>query len=269
MVKLTPDNYLLWRAQVLSLLRSYHLDGYVDGSIPCPSVVVHLTTVDGTPRPVTNPAYRQWTAQDQAILSAIQSSLTPSVAGMVLFAATSRDAWTTLDSSFSSQTMARSNSIRNKLADLHKLDKSVTVYYNQAKELADTLSSIGQPLSDSKFIGYLLKGLGEEFDSLVENIEGRDHDNPIKPHDLYARLLNTEQRLGARRPDGPDPSANAAYRGGGVAVVDVVFLPRLVPLVAALLLHSPRRHLVPPRAGVAARKCALSAVPRPLVSCAV
>ncbi|KAK1614549.1 hypothetical protein QYE76_020066 [Lolium multiflorum] len=214
-VKLTPDNYLLWRAQVLPLLRSYHLDGYVDGSLPCPSAVVHLTTADGAPLPVANPAYRQWTAQDQAILSAIQSSLTPSVAGMVLFAATSREAWTTLDSSFSSQTMARSNAIRNKLADLHKQDKSVTVYYNQAKELADTLSSIGQPLSDSEFIGYLLKGLGEEFDSLVENIEGRDHDNPIKPHDLYARLLNTEQRLGARRPDGPDPLANAAYRGGG------------------------------------------------------
>jgi hypothetical protein len=142
-VKLTPDNYLLWRAQVLPLLRSYYLDGYVDGTLPCPSAFVQLTTADGHPLPVANPAYRQWTAQDQAILSAIQSSLTPSVAGMVLFATTSRDAWSTLEASFSSQTMARSNAIRNKLADLHKLDKSVTVYYNQAKELADTLSSIG------------------------------------------------------------------------------------------------------------------------------
>jgi hypothetical protein len=142
-VKLTPDNYLLWRAQVLPLLRSYYLDGYVDGTLPCPSAFVQLTTADGHPLPVANPAYRQCTAQDQAILSAIQSSLTPSVAGMVLFATTSRYAWSTLEASFSSQTMARSNAIRNKLADLHKLDKSVTVYYNQAKELADTLSSIG------------------------------------------------------------------------------------------------------------------------------
>ena len=39
------------------------------------------------------PIVRQWVAQDQAILGAIQSSLTPAVAGMKVFAATSRDAW--------------------------------------------------------------------------------------------------------------------------------------------------------------------------------
>ncbi|KAK1645287.1 hypothetical protein QYE76_063092 [Lolium multiflorum] len=135
---------------------------------------------------------------------------------MVLFAATSHQAWSTLDASFSSQSMAWSMAIRNKLGDLKKLDKSVTAYYNEAKVLADILSSIGQPLRDSEFIGYILKGLGEDYDSLVENVEGRDSTNPISAHDLYARLLNTEQRLGARRPDGPsfDASANAAYRGG-------------------------------------------------------
>jgi hypothetical protein len=51
---------------------------------------------------VTNQGHRQWVAQDQTILGAIQSSLTPSVAGMVIFAATSRDAWGTIDSNFSS-----------------------------------------------------------------------------------------------------------------------------------------------------------------------
>ncbi|KAK1681190.1 hypothetical protein QYE76_042038 [Lolium multiflorum] len=141
-VKLNPDNYLVWRAQVLPLLRSYYLDGYVDGTIPCPPPMVHVLAPDGTPMALPNPAHRQWTAQDQAILSAIQSSLMPTVAGMVLFAETSHQAWSTLDASFSSQSMARSMAIRNKLGDLKKLDKSVTAYYNEAKELADILSSI-------------------------------------------------------------------------------------------------------------------------------
>ena len=77
-VKLTPDNYLSWRAQVLPLLRSRYLEGYVDGFIPCP--------------PPYHPAHHVWVAQDQAILSAIQSSLTPSISSLVIFAATSRDA---------------------------------------------------------------------------------------------------------------------------------------------------------------------------------
>ena len=49
-VKLASDNYLSWRAQVLPLLRSRYLEGYVDGSIPCP--------------PPHHPAYNTWVAQD-------------------------------------------------------------------------------------------------------------------------------------------------------------------------------------------------------------
>jgi hypothetical protein len=87
-VKLSADNYLLWRAQVLPLLRSHYLEGYVDGSLPCPPAMLHMTSAAGAPVMAPNPAHRQWVAQDQAILGAIQSSLTPSVAGMVIFAAT-------------------------------------------------------------------------------------------------------------------------------------------------------------------------------------
>ena len=64
--RLTPDNYLFWRAKVLPLLRSRSLLGYVDGSLPCPPQVI--PTVHG---PTINPAHRVWVQQDQAILSAI------------------------------------------------------------------------------------------------------------------------------------------------------------------------------------------------------
>ncbi|XP_073368066.1 uncharacterized protein [Aegilops tauschii subsp. strangulata] len=164
---------------------------------------------------VPNPAHRRWIAQDQAILGAIQSSFTPSVAGMVVFATTSRDAWATLDSSFSSQPLARSSAIRNQLGEVKKHDLSVTAYFNKVKSLADTLSSIGKPLRDEEFTSFILNGLDEDYDSLVENINGRD--TPMPPPDLYARLLNTEQRLAARRSIDvytEGPSAIAALRGG-------------------------------------------------------
>ncbi|XP_073355674.1 uncharacterized protein [Aegilops tauschii subsp. strangulata] len=214
-VKLSADNYPLWRAQVLPLMRSHYLEGYVDGSLPCPSAMVPVPSSHGGSVMVPNPAHRRWTAQDQAILGAIQSSLTPSVAGMVVFAATSRDAWATLDSSFSSQSLARSSAIRNQLGEVKKNDLSVTAFFNKVKSLADTLSSIGKPLRDEEFTSFILNGLDEDYDSLVENING--HDTPMPPRDLYARLLNTEQRLAARRSVGvytEGPSVNAALRGG-------------------------------------------------------
>jgi hypothetical protein len=36
-IKLSPESYLFWKAQVVSVLRSHLLFGYVDGSFPAPS----------------------------------------------------------------------------------------------------------------------------------------------------------------------------------------------------------------------------------------
>jgi hypothetical protein len=111
-VKLTPDNYLFWRAQIGPLLRSHSLECFVDGSCPYP--------------PPAHPSYRLWIAQDQAILSALQASLSEGVAGLVLFAATSRDVWVTLENNFSSQSSARSMAIRAQLNELKKRDLTIT-----------------------------------------------------------------------------------------------------------------------------------------------
>ncbi|XP_073360795.1 putative disease resistance protein At1g50180 [Aegilops tauschii subsp. strangulata] len=178
-VKLTPDNYLSWRAQVLLLLRSRYLEGYVDGSIPCP--------------PPYHPAYHVWVAQDQAILSAIQSSLTPSVSSLVIFAATSRDAWSALHNSFASQSTARAHAIRTELGET-KLDGL----------------SITDRLEMRNSAPHVLNGLDDDYDNLVENIHGREA--PLPPRELYARLLGREQRIKARRASLSFISANAATR---------------------------------------------------------
>jgi hypothetical protein len=178
-VKLKMDDYLFWRAQILPLLHSHYLEGFVDGTLPCPSPAHHM--------------YRPWISQDQAILSAIQSSLTEGVAGMVLFSTTSHDAWEVLESSFSAQSSSQSMALRTQLNETHKEHHSFTVFFNKIKRLADTLASIGEPLRDTELTAYILKGLDAEYDSLVEVIKERTI--PIKPHELYQRLLSTEQRL--------------------------------------------------------------------------
>jgi hypothetical protein len=121
-----------------------------------------------------NPEHRAWIKQDQAILSVIVGSLTPSVSGLVLFANTARDAWAILTTSFNSQTTARSMQIHNKLGQMRKRDLSVHAFFNQVKSAADTLASIGQPLRDNEFAGFILNGLDQEYDGLVEAIEGRE-----------------------------------------------------------------------------------------------
>jgi hypothetical protein len=144
-IKLTGENYLFWRAQVAPLLRSHLLMGFVDGTTPCPAA--HLTVPDGD-RTVQqpNPAYQHWVQQDQSILSAFVSSMTEGVIGMILFASTAQEAWETLSGAFASVSIARSSGIRQQMADLKKNQLFVNVYFHQMKSLADSLTSIGQPL---------------------------------------------------------------------------------------------------------------------------
>jgi hypothetical protein len=127
-VKLGPDNFLHWRASLMPILRSHFLVGFIDGSFPCPSERVAVTTPAGTTQMVPNPEYRSWIQQDQAILSAIVSSCTPAVSGLILFATTAQDAWTTLDGSFSTQSSSRSMQIRNELSQMKKLDLPASSY---------------------------------------------------------------------------------------------------------------------------------------------
>jgi hypothetical protein len=51
-----------------------------------------VPAADKTAEPVSNPLYSAWLQSDQAILSAIVSSLTEPVIGMVTLATTSQEA---------------------------------------------------------------------------------------------------------------------------------------------------------------------------------
>jgi hypothetical protein len=56
--RLSLDNYLLWRVQIFLLLHSRHLDGYIDGTLPCMPKLVSAVTAVGAQIFVLNLAYR-------------------------------------------------------------------------------------------------------------------------------------------------------------------------------------------------------------------
>ncbi|KAJ0082983.1 hypothetical protein Patl1_09710 [Pistacia atlantica] len=157
-IKLTKDNYLLWRAQLIPYLRQ-NLFGYLDGSIPCPPITIPSSTNTSISPPITvpsstntsihipNPAYIHWSQQDQIILSAILSSLTESLLTQIIGLTTSRDVSLALEKTFSSTSSARILSIRFQLSTLKKASLTITDYFTKVKQLSDTLSTISHPLS--------------------------------------------------------------------------------------------------------------------------
>ena len=43
-IKLTCENYLLWKAQIVPYLKGQHLHGYLDGSTPAPPQSLTIET---------------------------------------------------------------------------------------------------------------------------------------------------------------------------------------------------------------------------------
>nr|XP_020179012.1 uncharacterized protein LOC109764622 [Aegilops tauschii subsp. strangulata] len=123
----------------------------------------------------------------------------------------SRDAWTALHTRYVSQSRARAHAIRTELGEVKLNDLNVTDYFNKVTGMAGTLASISQALGPEEFSYFVLNGLGDNYDNLVDNINGRD--TPIQPRELYVCLLATEHRIQARRSTSSFPSANAATRG--------------------------------------------------------
>jgi hypothetical protein len=77
------------------------------------------------------------------------------------------------------------------------------------KGYTDTMASLGHPLMDEEILGYMLAGLGVEYESLVAFITMCD--NPINLNSLFAHLMSAEVRIQCNSSIGDiQSSANAA-----------------------------------------------------------
>jgi SLT domain-containing protein len=100
-IKLTWDNYLLWKAQIVPYLKGQHLFGFLDGSRLAPLPVL-TTATDGAAQVIPNPEFHQWHLQDQMPLSALISSLSENILAHVVRCVTARDVWQVLERMFTS-----------------------------------------------------------------------------------------------------------------------------------------------------------------------
>jgi hypothetical protein len=106
------------------------------------------------------------------------------------------------------------------LSNIKKADMTATAYYHKMKGYADTMASLGHPLTDEEILDYILAGLGAEYESLITSITTRDE--PIILTSFFVHLLSAKVHI-QRNTSAPEiqSSANAASRqftdnhGGG------------------------------------------------------
>jgi hypothetical protein len=216
--KLSKNNHLLWKAQVLPIIRGARLEGYLTGSTKMSNEF--LLTHEGDKEVKTlNPAHENWVAMDQQVLNFLLSSMTRDVLQQVSTCKTAAAAWSTIECSFGSLTRARIVNTHLALATTQKGNMSMTEYVNTLCALGDKMASAGKPLDDEYMVSYILVGLNIEYNSVVSATVPRVE--LISVNELFGQLLSFESHQVLLQGSwiislvNPPPSANAATRGHG------------------------------------------------------
>lgn len=101
-VKLSDNNYLLWKQQVEAVVMGHGLEHHLadDQDIP-------LQFISEGENEKINPTFLSWRRQDQLLSAWIQASLSESIMVSVVGLHTCKDVWKALERNFSSRSKAK------------------------------------------------------------------------------------------------------------------------------------------------------------------
>ncbi|CAL1354541.1 unnamed protein product [Linum trigynum] len=183
-VKLTPTNYLLWRAQIHPLLQCNRLIGHIDGTLPSPPL-----TVESQP----NPAYATWYENDQLVLAWINLSLTEAVMPTIVNKTTARDAWDALATVYASGSPVIIGQLRKNLLRLSCGNETIHDYIHRVKAIYDKMLALGATVTEQELVIALLDGLDEDYRPFIRNLEARVE--PISFENVSSLFLSEEMQL--------------------------------------------------------------------------
>ncbi|GKB95459.1 putative RNA-directed DNA polymerase [Tanacetum coccineum] len=131
-IKLSSSNFLLWRNQMLPLLSSQNLLGYVDDSMKPPTISIPYA--------------------DEAMAE-------------VLGLQTARDVWLALEAAYSHDSVERMHTLKDSLRALTKGNSTVAEFGRKFKAICDQLAAIGRPVDGDDKTHWFLCGLGASFEN--------------------------------------------------------------------------------------------------------
>jgi hypothetical protein len=166
--KLEGPNYITWSNQVIPILKTNDLMGFVDGSEPCP--LQYVLDDQGKATATLNPAFLLWNKKDQFVLSWLNATLTEKVMSSTFGVTSAQQVWDSLSSRFASHSKTRISHLQRQLQSLHQGSKGCSDYIETAKQFFAQLAAVGQPVTDDALIGYVIGGLHPSFNPVVTSL---------------------------------------------------------------------------------------------------
>ena len=206
-IKLDKTNYPLWLAQIVPILKSKNLMGFVTGRTLCPPEF--KCDKDGNATTEINPAYVTWYQQDQMILSWINNSLSALVLSTVARFTSSHATWSSLEKRYAPQSKNRILQLHNDLLTTKGEGLSISDFVDKINHIADSLALAGKPIDDDELVTIIMNNVGPAYEVTVSSAQARDM--PISYDDLVALLLTAEMRLKAQNTPSLETNPTTMY----------------------------------------------------------
>ncbi|KAL8503544.1 hypothetical protein ACS0TY_022323 [Phlomoides rotata] len=204
-IRLSSSNYLLWKSQVLPMLRCDSLSSFVDGSSKPPSPM--LKDADSHDSP--NPEYSAWCKKNDRVVSLLLSSLTEEAVSEVVGLTDAREVWPALESAFAPSSPSHAHQLRDELQFLRRGTSSVVNFTRTFQNLCHQLAAIGQPVTGADKCRWFLRGLGLQFRTFADvrlantpQLSFRELISQARYHELRDKALEVAD---------PSPPAAAFY----------------------------------------------------------
>ncbi|KAF6149562.1 hypothetical protein GIB67_003710 [Kingdonia uniflora] len=160
-LKLKSTNYLLWETQVLSLIESQDLLGFITGKTTQPEPEIN----DDNGEKILNPDLLALVRTDRLVKAWITATISEEALGTVVGITTSNDVWNALANAYSQNSQAREFELLFKLQEKKKDSTPLYVYLTEFKSTCDQLNAIEKPVPDPNKVFWLLSGLGPRYES--------------------------------------------------------------------------------------------------------
>uniref|UniRef100_A0A2N9ET27 Uncharacterized protein n=1 Tax=Fagus sylvatica TaxID=28930 RepID=A0A2N9ET27_FAGSY len=187
-VKLDSTNFIVWKHQLSSILKAYSMIDFVNGTVPSPTQF--LTNAEGALTTAVNLEFQLWNTKDQALLTLINSTLSPSVLSMVVGHNSAQGVWKTLEHRFISTSRANLLNLKIKLHNLKKSSESISSYLQKVKNTRDKLNAVGTLIDNEELLHIILKRLPREYGPFCSAIRTRNE--PVTFEEIMV-LLQTEE----------------------------------------------------------------------------
>lgn len=157
-IKFNTGNYLLWKSQVLPLIKSMGIEH-------------HLTKEDAPEKEICdkdgsstiNPAHNVWTTNDGLLTSWLLDIISQDVMSMVEGTKTAYQVWKFLENQLLTMTKESEIHVSETFLTLKKGYLTLDEYLKKFKHLCDKLTAIKKHLDDLTKVLHLARGLGSKY----------------------------------------------------------------------------------------------------------